>query len=165
MIIKPVTELHCDEKRAEYITRQLNVLNLPFSDALLNSCHLYYDMSYHTEPCVSVTLLTTALEMLFLEEDAKSKKERLAKRCSTFLYMDDTQRTGLAYIELKSLYRKRSEFVHEGKVLNISNADCIALRAYVRSSLLKALSLSESKHQRIERIKSYIEKHKELFGE
>ena len=166
MTIKPTSKLHCDEKQAAYITEKLNELSFPFSDTLLNSCHIYYDMSYHTEPCVSVTLLTTALEMLYLEKDVKKcKKERLAKRCSSFLYMGKPQRIGLAYNELKELYRKRSEFVHEGKVSNIADEDIVVLRRYVRNSLLQALSLSESKRQRINRLKSYIEKHEKLFGE
>ncbi|MBR3431418.1 MAG: hypothetical protein IKG87_15105 [Clostridia bacterium] len=165
MTINPITKLHCNQEQATYITQKLYELNLPFNDALLNSCHIYYDMSYHTEQCVSITLLTTALEMLFLEEDVKCKKERLAKRCSSFLYMGDSLEIGLAYNELKSLYKKRSEFVHEGKASNITEEDIIALRGYVRNSLLKALLLSESKRQRINRLKSYIEKHGELFGE
>ena len=144
MTTKPISTFHCNNTEVASINQELLRLSFPLNDSILNSCHKYYDLSYHTEPCISVTLLTTALEILFLERNAKSKGKGLAKRCSVFLFENDARRLQNAYNDLISFYDKRSDFVHEGTEASITDADIISLRAYVRDSLMKALSLSEN---------------------
>lgn len=156
MTTKPISTFHCNDSEVASINQELLHLAFPLNDNILNSCHKYYDLSYHTEPCISVTLLTTALEILFLERNAKTKRKMLAKRCAAFLFENDTQQIQNAYNDLIAYYDKRSDFVHEGTATNITDANIISLRAYVRDSLLKALSLSESKDQRIARLKQII---------
>ncbi len=156
MTTEAISTFHCNDAEVASINQELLRLVFPLNDTTLNSCHKYYDLSYHTESCISVTLLTAALEILFLERNAKSKRTVLAKRCAAFLFEKDTQRLQDAFNDLKSIYDKRSDFIHEGVAENITDTDIISLRAYVRNSLLKALSLSENKDQRIARLKQVI---------
>lgn len=162
---KPYSCFHCNDEEAAYISEKIQSQYLPFSDIQLNACHMYYDLSYHTEAFVSITLLLTALEMLFLERYAGGKQKPLAKRCAVFLYENDLSKAREAYRKLFDLYGKRSDFVHEGKITGIQKQDIIELRAYVRESLLKVLSLSETKEERINRLKSFIVHNRSLFGE
>lgn len=155
---------HFSDEEVERINRALSEINFPLTDKLLNSCHGYYDLSYHTEKSISITLLITALEILFLKKDAQNKKEMLAKRCAVFLYDGDEQIKN-TYSVVKELYKKRSVFVHEGKASAITEEDIITLRSFVRDALLKALSFSENKNQRIVRVKQLVTEYKELFGE
>lgn len=164
MTTKPISVFHCDDGEVASINKELSRLTLPLSDSLSNSCHKYYDLSYHTEPCISITLLTTALEVLFLERDAKSKRKTLAKRCAAFLYENDAQRLQQSYNDVITLYDKRSDFVHEGTASNITNADIISLRAVVRDALLKSIYLSENKDQRIARLKQVVTNNSWLSG-
>lgn len=165
MTTKPISTFHCNNTEVASINKELSRLSFPLSDSLLNSCHKYYDLSYHTESCISITLLTAALEILFLERNAKSKRKVLAKRCAAFLYENDAQRLQRAYDNLIAFYDKRSDFVHEGAEASITDTDIISLRAYVRESLLEALSLSENKDQRIARLKQVIAHNSWLLGE
>lgn len=164
MTTKPVSVFHCDDGEAVSINKELSRLSFPLSDSLLNSCHKYYDLSYHTEPCISITLLTTALEILFLERNAKSKRKTLAKRCAAFLYEKDAPRLQQVYNTLIAFYDKRSDFVHEGTATNITDADIISLRAVVRDALLKSIYLSENKDQRIARLKQVVANNSWLSG-
>ena len=125
---------------------------------------MYYDLSYHTEKYVSITLLTTALEVLFLKKDEEGKKQRLAKRCACYLY-DDDQTIRSTYHKLKEEYKKRSEFVHDGKANGILDEDILFLRNCVRKSLIKAMSSTESKKQRIDDLVKIVTKNSVLFGE
>ena len=162
----PISSFHCSEKEAEMITSALSEIHLPLQDELLNICHGYYDLSYHTEKYISITLLITALEILFLEKNTKGKKEILAKRCSVYLFCDEAKSVIKDnYKKIKAVYKKRSEFVHDGKVSKITDDDILYLRECGRNSLLKALSLTENKKQRIERIKNYVEQNNDIFGE
>ena len=161
---KPISIFSCTDSEIEEINRQLPLITFPLQDELLNSCHMYYDLSYHTEKYVSITLLTTALEVLFLKKNEEGKRQRLAKRCACYLY-DDDQTILSTYNRLKDEYKKRSEFVHDGKASGILEEDILFLRECVRKSLLKAMSSTESKNQRIKRLKSIVDTHKSIFGE
>lgn len=164
MTTKPVSVFHCDDGEVASINKELSRLSFPLSDSLLDSCHKYYDLSYHTEPCIAITLLTTALEILFLERNAKSKRKTLAKRCAVFLHEKDAQRLQKAYNDLIAFYDKRSDFVHEGTTTDITDADIISLRAVVRDALLTSLYLSENKDQRITRLKQVVANNMWLSG-
>ena len=154
-----ISTFHCGAGEVASLNNAIITMSFPLSDNILNTCHTYYDLSYHTEMCVAVTLLTTALEMLFLKRNEKDKQKKLSKRCAVFIADNDYQKARTAYDNLKTLYDKRSDFVHEGKLLPITTGDIIELRGYVRDSLLKALSLSENKDQRITRLTQYISQH------
>lgn len=164
MTTKPISTFHCNNAEVASVNHELLRLAFPLNDSILNSCHKYYDLSYHTDPCISITLLTTALEILFLERNAKGKRKALAKRCAAFLFENDTLRLQNTYSDLIAFYDKRSDFVHEGTEASITDADIILLRAYVRASLMKALSLSENKDQRIARLKQVIAHNSWLSG-
>lgn len=161
---KLVSRFHCTEQEAKRINEQIANLSFPLSDSTLNSCHKYYDLSYHTDLFISISLLMTALEILFLKKDAGNKKEMLAKRCAVFLY-DGNKQIKNTYTAIKELYKKRSEFVHEGIESAVTKEDIITVRSFVRDALLKALSRHENKSQRIDRVQQLVTQRQELFEE
>lgn len=149
-----ITKLNCDETISDKINRELPLISFPLTDELLNMCHVYYDLSYHQGRHLSITLLTTALEMIYLgKEDAK--KEKLAKRCAVYLY-DRRENQIDCYNSLRQIYKKRSNFVHEGIFDQIEDKDILLLRHYVRKSIFKALSNKTNKKQRITNLKHKI---------
>ncbi|GAE91029.1 hypothetical protein [Acetivibrio straminisolvens] len=100
-----ISKLKIDEIRVDEINRKLKSLKFPISNELLNNCHRYYDLSYHRENCIAITLLTTCLEMLFLNKKENAKKERVAKRCSVLLYDNKEDRLD-CYARLLKTYKK-----------------------------------------------------------
>lgn len=160
----PISKFSCTKEEAEIINQKLKEISFPLKEELQNICHRYYDLSYHTEKFISITLLITSLEILFLKKGEKAKSSILSKRCSVFI-SDDYSMITANYIRLKTMYDKRSLFIHEGKSYCIIDEDIIFLRECVRKSLLKAMSLAEDKRQRIKKIKGFVEQHNELFGE
>ena len=130
------------------------MLNLPFDDTIVNNAHRYYDLSYHVEKNVALTLLITCLELLFLKSES-TKKEKMSKRCAAFLYETKYERI-TCYRQLKSLYKKRCEFVHDGVDSRIENEDIIFLRECVRKSILKYLNTNCNKSDLIIKLRSKV---------
>lgn len=151
MRTKEISKFYCDIEKIQELNENINSIEFHLSDPLLNSCHIYYDLSYHQDNFISVVLLITCLEMLFLN-DENAKKERLAKRCSVFSY--DTKDDRLeCYAKLRSAYKKRSDFVHDGYVAPIKNEDILFLRDCVRKSLVKRIDNKETKKDVIKKLK------------
>ena len=106
-------------------------------------------------------MLITALEIIYLKHE-DGKKEKLSKRCAVYLNTNgescyNKQAVLECYRKLKEIYRKRSDFVHEGNVEGISSDDIIYLRKCVRESIFKLLSDDRKKQERINDLKSIIE--------
>jgi len=151
-----ISKLKIDEIRVDEINRKLKSIKFPISNELLNSCHCYYDLSYHHENCIAITLLTTCLEMLFLDNKENAKKERVAKRCSVLLYDNKEDRLD-CYAKLLKTYKKRSDFVHEGTRKSIIDDDILFLRECVRKSLLLFLETKKDKKEILKELRSKIE--------
>jgi hypothetical protein len=150
-----ISKFHCEDKEIKEINNNISSIKFPLDDELLNNCHRYYDLSYHQDNFISVTLLITCLEILFLNSE-NAKKEKLAKRCSVFLYNNKDERINCYYNLLKA-YKKRSEFVHDGDCLQVKNEEILFLRDCVRKSLMKYLNNQYSKMCIIQKLKNTIE--------
>jgi hypothetical protein len=149
-----ISKFHCEDKEIKEINNNISLIKFPLDDELLNNCHRYYDLSYNQDNFISITLLITCLEILFLDnEDAK--KERLAKRCSVFLYDAKEERIN-CYDNLKEAYKKRSEFVHNGNCIDIKNGDILFLRDCIRKSLMKYLNNLHNKKCIIKELRTNI---------
>lgn len=149
-----ISRFHCNDESINKLNHEISLINFPLNDLNLNNCHRYYDLSYHQELFISITLLVTCLEMLFLKNE-NAKKEKLAKRCSVFLYGDKINRL-YCYNRLMMIYSKRSEIVHEGKHQCITNEDILFLRECVRKSLILYLKNKYDKKIVINSLKTII---------
>ena len=68
----------------------------------------------------------------------KGKKEILSKRSAVYLY-DDEEQVLSHYEKIKRIYKKRSDFVHDGKYQHIDTDDIVFLRQCLRTTILKLL--------------------------
>ena len=146
-ITSPISCFHCTDDLAVQINHFLDTFTLPLFDEVLNVAHMHYDLSYHQPQFISITLLITALEALFLN-DEQSKKEKLSKRCSVYICNEEKE-TLDCYNKLKLEYNKRSLFVHKGVSKGISDDDILFLRDCVRKSILKMFDDNRDKKERI----------------
>ncbi len=160
-VSKPLALLHLDDDAILKTNFQIKNNLIPLSDTSLNICHAYYDLSYFNETYVSIVLLITALEMIFLKGEPKEKKKMLAKRSAVYLY-DDEKQVLSHYENIKRIYKKRSDFVHDGKYQDIVTDDIIFLRQCLRTIILKLLDDSRNKSERIKALKQKVQK---IWGE
>lgn len=86
---------------------------------------------------------TTALEMMFLEQNQKNKKECLSKRIAALIGTTDGEKTTL-YNKIKDFYRYRSESLHEGDGKNITKTELIELEEITRQSIVCILDLCKN---------------------
>lgn len=151
---KPEIDISSDEK-SEVDDFLLNFLLPPtncLNKDILLPVLLLYDVSYHQQDSISFTMLMTALETLILLKDEFTKKEKIAKRVSLLLYQANSD-VLMCYDRLKLLYKKRSEFIHEGNMGAILQEDVIALREYVRKTILIYMKSSDAKADIIKKLK------------
>ena len=151
---KEISKFHCNDGEIRGLNNIISLIKFPLSDELLNHCHRYYDLSYHQDNFISITLLTTCLEILFLD-GGQGKKEKLAKRCSVFLYDNKEERLS-CYDKLTKLYKKRSDFVHDGDSDSIIDEDILFLRDCVRKSLIKYMNNGLKKKEVVNKLKTTI---------
>lgn len=151
--VKTLQKAHCDN--IGLLCSEMNKITFPISMKYLNQCHLLYDRSYLVTLQEAEILLITSLEILFLKSE-NSKKERLSKRCATFIFESKEERVE-CYKKLTSEYKKRSDFIHDGNSIGIGEEDILFLRECVRSSLVKLLHLDEEKDALIYDLKQRID--------
>lgn len=161
MSTKEWSKLHCDDTVTRNINDMIPMLSFPLPEKQINTSHVYYDLSYHHDLHIAITLLITALEIIYLKNE-EGKKEKLSKRCAAYLHTNgescyNKQAMLECYGKLKEIYRKRSDFVHEGNVEGIRSDDIIYLRKCVRESIFKLLSDDRKKQERINDLKSIVE--------
>lgn len=136
------------------LNNKLPSISFPFGDLPLNTAHNLYDLSYHQDVHVSITLLITALEIIFLKSE-KAKKQILSKRCAVYLF--STKEDVLSCCDrIKLMYKKRSDFVHDGKITGIDSADILFLRDYVRKSLIKRIEDANGKKELIKQLRTRV---------
>lgn len=155
MATRAISKFHYSKAECEALSQNIAGIKFPLSDAVLNTCHMHYDLSYHQDRHIAMTLLVVALEMLYLDKE-EGKKERLAKRCSVYLFREREDILD-CYEKLRTIYKKRSEFVHEGLFRESTDEDILFLRKCVRESLLKINHEQHSKNNRIKLIRGLVE--------
>lgn len=154
MTTQTIQKFSCTDEIIKKLNQYITNTSFPLADKLLNNCHIYYDLSYHQSNFVSVTLLITCLEILFLDNE-NSKKEKLSKRCAVFLFDSQAEQID-CYRKLAFCYRKRSDFVHDGTANKISNGDILFLRECVRQALIKYICTGVDKSSVIQSLKIVI---------
>lgn len=151
---KTLKKFSCGNYMIDKLNLDIININFPLKNNLLNSCHIYYDLSYHQSNFISVTLLITCLEILFLKHEY-SKRKNLSSRCAVFLNDNKDDRIA-CYERLSATYKKRSDFVHDGNYDSIDASDILFLRDCVRKALLKYMRANIDKVSEINRLNGII---------
>ena len=145
---RTIRRLHCDEQMTAWLNQNMPLISFPLEPGFLNLGHQYYDLSYHQGNHISIVLLTTALEMFYIKKGEKKKKERLARRCAVNLCDNDGQIQEYCQ-KLRDMYKKRSDFVHDGEIEGITDEDIIFLRKCARETILPLRTDERPKAERI----------------
>ncbi|XOQ44317.1 MAG: hypothetical protein ACFWTN_07745 [Clostridium sp.] len=156
--VTTIQKAHCDD--IEQLRLKMDRISFPLCKQddkykYINQAHMFYDRSYLVTLYEAEVLLITSLEILFLDSE-KGKKQRLSKRCTTFLCESQYERAQ-TYKKLCEEYKKRSDYVHDGSATNISQDDVIFLRKCVRKSILKLLESPMDKKDLIKKLQEKIQ--------
>ena len=150
--VATIQKVHCDS--IKQLQSELEKITFPISEHYINQAHMLYDRSYLVTLQEAEVLLITSLEVLFLDSET-GKKERLSKRCATFLCELQDDRVHI-YEKLCAEYKKRSNYVHDADAEAISEEDILFLRKCVRKSILKLLASHKFKDELITSLKKEI---------
>ncbi len=152
---REISKFHCESNDVPLLHEKITHIVFPIGNDILNIAHQYYDLSYHQENFISITLLIIALEMIFLAEDT-GKKDRLSKRCAVFMYDTKEDRVS-CYTRLLAAYKQRSRFVHDGVFIGIEDETILFLRNCVRVALISIDPTSFEKKKLIDSLKRKVE--------
>lgn len=151
---REISRFHCDNADISHLYEKIARIVFPISNDILNTVHQYYDLSYHQNNYISLTLLVVALEMLFLKK-TDQKKDVLSKRCSVFMYDTKEERIRCCN-KLRTIYKQRSKFVHDGVFTGIEDETIVFLRSCVRKALTTIDASCFDKNALIARLKSIV---------
>ena len=142
---RELNRFHCDIQDIPDLKQKLDRIVFPIRNDTLNIMHRYYDLSYHCENYISITLLIAALEMIFLTRN-DNKRQPLSKRCAVYMYDREDELVN-CYNKLVAAYKQRSDFVHDGVFLGIDDETILFLRNCVRTALLRIDAATFEKNQ------------------
>lgn len=145
--------LHCENRLFRVGTRDLSVIQELLESSPLATGHKYISFaienflqSYRVaQPELEFISLMLALESIF--NDGKQElRNKVARGCAVLLGRTK-QSSRTVFNDVRDLYDKRSVLVHTGDRSKIKHADVLALKSYIRKSLLRVVQLGLPKDQ------------------
>lgn len=147
--------LHFENSEIEDVQRFLETTKVPFNYDYLTLAHSNYELSYKVhDDSLSFLALMIALEVLFKPREEKTKA--ISGNASILLSTSAEDKEKIER-EIRNLYSKRSELVHEGKIILCyvgEDDDVKILRRYVRDSLKAIIPMNLSKDELINSLKA-----------
>jgi hypothetical protein len=139
---------HLNDDEIEPAQDFIETTNYPFALAYIKLAHDNYELSYtvHNES-LSFLSLMISMEVLFKPKQNRGFSKSISQNVGKLL---GTTRDEIEKIQrnIKDLYAKRSDLVHEGKMIWCyvgEDDDVTILRRYVRESIKKIIRLNRSK--------------------
>jgi hypothetical protein len=140
-----------EKAEIENLESLLHLIELPFGKPFLKNAFELFELSYaFHDPAISLILLITALETLLKGRDDKSHDVR---RGVAILLTRINDKDNICS-ELKSLYGKRNDAVHDGLFGKVCQGDVLKIRHYVRDCIKEIYNRSLEKDQLIADLKS-----------
>jgi len=136
----------------------LNFENTNFSSKILPSAAFLYDQSY-TAPIITLKFMVCVIGLESLLIDGNSELSyRLSRNCAMLLSNNSDTYLDL-FNRMKKIYKKRSDYVHNGIVKNLEEIDVIDVRDILRNVIFKILDKNITKDELMKELdlKGYIQ--------
>ena len=121
----------------------LKEIKLPFKESFLQLALQNFESSYDL-PFRHLSFLLSMMSLEIMFNNGSTELAYRIRRNVAVLLGKDIPDSELIYNNVKKLYQKRSDLVHNG-VADISEDDLITLRHYVRESIKKISRLGKNK--------------------
>jgi hypothetical protein len=148
---------HLDDDEIKKAQDFIETTKIPFAFDYIKLAHNNYELSYNVnDDSLSFLSLMISLEVLFKPKQNWGFSKRISRNIGTLL---GTSQDEIKKIQkdISDLYKKRSNLVHEGKVIWCyvgEDDDVIILRRFVRDSLKKIILLNRSKDDLLDLLNS-----------
>jgi len=154
---------HLDENEIENAQEFIDSTKIPFSFDYVKLAHDNYEQSYllHNDSLAFFTLMI-ALEVLFKPQRRSQFSDMISQNAGIILGHSPEEIEKIQK-DISDLYDKRSELVHEGKVIWYAageDDDVTRLRRYIRASIKEIISLDLSKDNLLEYLNQPIKKNR-----
>lgn len=117
-----------------------------YSSNILKSAAFLYDQSY-TSPIVTLRFMVCVIGLESLLVDGKGAISYKFSRNGAMLLSEDKDEYFKILSKLKKIYRKRSEYVHNGNVDNLEEKDVIEVREILRKTIFKIIEKNKTKKE------------------
>ena len=128
-------------------------MDFPLKKTFLELSFENFETSYEVRnKNLSFISLMISLEVLF-NSGSGNVKNSISKR-TAILLGNNSNHSKQIFKDVKKLYKKRSELIHNGNAELILKEDVIKLRNYVRESIKKAITFDKEKNELLKKLDS-----------
>lgn len=128
-----------------------------FSSKILSSATFLYDQSY-TSPVATLRFMVCVIGLESLLVDGNNELSyRLSRNCAMLLSSNSDEYLEL-FSKMNKIYKKRSEYVHNGMVKSLEEDEIVGTRNILRNVIFKIIEKNVSKESLIKELdlKGYI---------
>lgn len=144
---------HINEDEVNRAQDFIETTTIPETLDYIKLAHANYELSYNVnDDSLSFLTLMIALEVLFKPGRNTRFSEELSQNVGTLLGSSQAEIKDIQN-EISELYNKRSDLVHEGKVVWCfvgEDDDVTRLRLYIRGSIKRIIQLNQLKDDLLE---------------
>jgi len=127
-------------------------MKFPFKGLPLKLAHNNYDLSYTiNQRHLSFLSLMISLESLFSPSGEGELRYRISRNTAVLIGKNKIESEKI-WDDIRMLYDKRCDLVHNGKADNVTNEDVLILRDYVRRSIIEFDKCKKSKDEIIKKL-------------
>lgn len=147
-----LTDLNEIKKINNFIAKtSLDFETSKFSSKILSSAAFLYDQSY-TAPVVTLRFMVCVIGLESLLVDGNSELSyRLSRNCAMLLSTNVDEYLKL-FTRMKVIYKKRSDYVHNGLVKNLEDNDVVDVREILRNVIFKIIDKNVSQEELIKEL-------------
>ena len=145
---------HLESSELEELRRFLHDTRIPFDRAFLELAFENFELSYEI-PNIGLSFLTLMISLEALFNPGESELKHRISRNAAVLLGHNKEESEMMFLEVKSLYDKRSRIAHTGESKGISTDDLLRLRHYVRESIKKLHRIGKSKDEILKLLDSH----------
>lgn len=147
-----LTDLNEIKKINSFIARtSLDFETSKFSSKILSSAAFLYDQSY-TAPVATLRFMVCVIGLESLLVDGNSELSyRLSRNCAMLLSTNVDEYLKL-FTRMKVIYKKRSDYVHNGIVKNLEDNDVVDVREILRNVIFKIIDKNVSQEELIKEL-------------
>lgn len=132
-------------------TIDLEFKNSNFSSKILSSATFLYDQSY-TSPVATLRFMVCVIGLESLLVDGNSELSyRLSRNCAMLLSSNSDEYLQLLS-KMKKIYKKRSDYVHNGMVKSLEEKEVIEVRSILRNVIFKIIEKNISQDELIKEL-------------
>ncbi len=125
--------------------------NFNFSPNLLSSACFLYDQTY-TASLETLQFMVGVIGLESLLVDGKGELSYKFSRNCAMLLSNNIEEYEKLFLQMKKIYKKRSEYVHNGRMKTLEEDDIVELRDILRKTIFKIIEFNIPQEELLKRL-------------